>query len=101
LHEASAKGKYEIVKLLIAHGADVKLKNRDNATPLDLAKDQEIADLLRGNAALLEAAKKGDLARVQKLITPENINCKDAYGRNSTPLHLAAGYNNYEVINVH
>ena len=48
MHEASAKGKYEIVKLLLKHGADPKLKNRDNATPLDLAKDQEIADLLRG-----------------------------------------------------
>jgi tankyrase len=98
LHEASAKGKYEIVKLLISHGADPKLKNRDNATPLDLAKDQEIADLLRGNAALLDAAKKGDLARVQKLLTAENINCRDSHGRNSTPLHLAAGYNNYEVV---
>ncbi|KAL7037562.1 hypothetical protein ACKWTF_009276 [Chironomus riparius] len=98
LHEASAKGKYEIVKLLLKHGADPKLKNRDNATPLDLAKDQEIADLLRGNAALLDAAKKGDLARVKKLLTSDNINCRDVAGRNSTPLHLAAGYNNYEVV---
>lgn len=42
-----------------------------------------------GDAALLEAAKKGNLARVQKLATPENINCRDTQGRNSTPLHLA------------
>ena len=27
----------------------------------------------------------------------ENINCRDSAGRNSTPLHLAAGYNNLEV----
>jgi len=45
--------------------------------------------LLRGNAALLDAAKKGILARVQRLLTPENINCRDTQGRNSTPLHLA------------
>jgi len=58
---------------------------------LDLVRDsdQEVADLLRGNAALLDAAKKGNLARVQRLLTGENLNCRDAQGRNSTPLHLA------------
>lgn len=51
--------------------------------------DQDVADLLRGNTALLDAAKKGNLARVQRLVTADNINCRDAQGRNSTPLHLA------------
>lgn len=51
--------------------------------------DQDVADLLRGNAALLDAAKKGNLTRVQRLLTSENINCRDTQGRNSTPLHLA------------
>ncbi|CAH0559644.1 unnamed protein product [Brassicogethes aeneus] len=99
LHEAAAKGKYEIVKLLLKHGADQTKKNRDSATPLDLVRegDQDVADLLRGNAALLDAAKKGNLARVQRLVTVENINCRDVQGRNSTPLHLAAGYNNVDV----
>ncbi|XP_050594457.1 poly [ADP-ribose] polymerase tankyrase isoform X3 [Bombus affinis] len=91
LHEAAAKGKYEIVRLLLRHGADATKKNRDGATPLDLVRDgdQDVADLLRGNSALLDAAKKGNLARVQRLITQDNINCRDAQGRNSTPLHLA------------
>ena len=91
LHEAAAKGKYEIVKLLLKHGADPTKKNRDGATALDLVRecDQDVADLLRGNAALLDAAKKGNLARIQRLITSENINCRDVQGRNSTPLHLA------------
>lgn len=99
LHEAAAKGKYEIVKLLLKHGADPTKKNRDNASPSDLVRegDQDVADLLRGNSALLDAAKKGNLARVQRLVSTENINCRDAQGRNSTPLHLAAGYNNFEV----
>lgn len=58
---------------------------------LDMVKDgdTDIQDLLRGDAALLDAAKKGCLARVQKLCSPENINCRDTQGRNSTPLHLA------------
>ncbi|XP_071867042.1 tankyrase isoform X2 [Bombus fervidus] len=91
LHEAAAKGKYEIVRLLLRHGADATKKNRDGATPLDLVRDgdQDVADLLRGNSALLDAAKKGNLARVQRLVTQDNINCRDAQGRNSTPLHLA------------
>ncbi|XP_013857852.1 tankyrase-1 isoform X2 [Austrofundulus limnaeus] len=99
LHEAAAKGKYEICKLLLKHGADPTKKNRDGKTPLDLVKDgdTDIQDLLRGDAALLDAAKKGCLARVQKLCSPDNINCRDTQGRNSTPLHLAAGYNNLEV----
>ncbi|XP_049516904.1 poly [ADP-ribose] polymerase tankyrase-1 [Dermacentor silvarum] len=99
LHEATAKGKYDIVKLLLKHGADPSKKNRDGNTPLDLVKDgdQDVADLLKGDAALLDAAKKGNLARVMKLVTSENINCRDSQGRNSTPLHLAAGYNNLEV----
>lgn len=77
----------------LQHGADPTKKNRDGNTPLDLVKegDTDIQDLLRGDAALLDAAKKGCLARVQKLCTQENINCRDTQGRNSTPLHLAGG----------
>ncbi|XP_072281308.1 poly [ADP-ribose] polymerase tankyrase-2 isoform X2 [Pyxicephalus adspersus] len=99
LHEAAAKGKYEICKLLLQHGADSTKKNREGNTPLDLVKDgdTDIQDLLRGDAALLDAAKRGCVARVKKLCTPENVNCRDTQGRHSTPLHLAAGYNNLEV----
>uniref|UniRef100_A0A8C1GGF7 Poly [ADP-ribose] polymerase n=1 Tax=Cyprinus carpio TaxID=7962 RepID=A0A8C1GGF7_CYPCA len=99
LHEAAAKGKYEICKLLLQHGADPTKKNRDGNTPLDLVKDgdTDIQDLLRGDAALLDATKKGCLSRVKKLCTPDNVNCRDTQGRHSTPLHLAAGYNNLEV----
>lgn len=84
---------------MLKHGADPNKKNRDGHVPLDLVKetDQDIIDLLTGDSALLDAAKKGNLARVMKLVTPENINCRDVQGRNSTPLHLAAGYNNLEV----
>lgn len=99
LHEATQKGKSEIVKLLLRYGAEPNKKNRDGRVPLDLVKenDQDISDLLTGDAALLDAAKKGNVARIMKLVTPENINCRDTQGRNSTPLHLAAGYNNLEV----
>lgn len=82
------------------HGADPTKKNRDGATPLDLIRegDEDVADLLRGKAALLDAAKKGNLARVQRLVTPENINCRDSQGRNSTLLHLAGNLSQFNLI---
>ena len=49
--------------------------------PIDLCKDEDIADLLLGNSALLEAAKKGQLDKVKKLLMPENVNCRDTQGR--------------------
>ncbi|XP_048406773.1 poly [ADP-ribose] polymerase tankyrase-2-like isoform X3 [Stegostoma tigrinum] len=99
LHEAAAKGKYGICKLLLLHGADPTKKNRDGNTALDLIKDgdTDIQDLLSGDAALLDAAKKGCLTRVKKLCTTDSVNCRDSQGRHSTPLHLAAGYNSLEV----
>ncbi|KAK4337151.1 hypothetical protein RND71_043369 [Anisodus tanguticus] len=99
LHEAASKSKPDIVRLLLKHGADPNKKNRNGETPSDLVKedDIEVRDLLIGDAALLDAAKCGNLQRVIRLLTPENVNCKDTEGRNSTALHLASGYNNIEV----
>lgn len=87
------------MRLLLKNGADPNKKNRDGHTPLDLVKegDQDIIDLFTGDEALLDAAKKGNLERIIKLLTCVNVNCRDTAGRNSTPLHLAAGYNNLEV----
>lgn len=91
LHEAAAKGKFDICRLLLMNGADATKKNRDGHTPFDLVRDDDtdVADLLRGDVAILEAAKRGALDRLQKLVTAENVNCRDTQGRNSTPLHLA------------
>lgn len=34
----------------------------------------------------------------QKLCTLQNVNCRDVEGRQSTPLHFAAGYNRVSVV---
>ncbi|CAK6983880.1 poly polymerase tankyrase-2-like [Toxotes jaculatrix], partial [Scomber scombrus] len=39
---------------------------------------------------LFEACRSGDLERVHKLVTAENVNSRDTAGRKSTPLHFAA-----------
>ena len=51
---------------MLQHGADANKKNRDGHTPLDLVKEcfPDVIDLLRGDAALLEAAKKGNMPKV-------------------------------------
>lgn len=40
---------------------------------------------------LFEACRHGDLNRVKRLVTPENINAQDILGRRSTPLHFSSG----------
>lgn len=55
-----------------------------------LASQNEISgnDPLR---ELFEACRNGDLVRVKKLVTPQNVNARDTAGRKSSPLHFAAG----------
>ena len=62
----SSNSMYFFVFHHFQHGADANKKNHDGKTPLDLVKDgfPDVADLLRGDVALLEAAKKGTLAKV-------------------------------------
>jgi hypothetical protein len=56
------------------------------ATPLDPLRD------------LFEACRNGDLARVKKLVTTQNVNARDTAGRKSSPLHFAAGFGRREVV---
>jgi tankyrase len=103
LHEAALKRKPDMCVLLLRHGADRNLTNRDGLTAAQLvANDSSLADLLQGEVALLQAARLGDLPRVRLIVESLDglidINCQDTVsGRRSTPLHLAAGYNHMGV----
>lgn len=77
-------------------------RNIDGQSPIDLAiqiGDEDLFDILKGDLALLDACKRGELTRVKKLLnlTKENINCSDQSERYSSPLHLAAGYNYLDI----
>lgn len=50
---------------------------------------EDVIDLLRGDDAVLEAAKDGDVEKMRRILMPSTINCRDLRGRYSTPLHLA------------
>ncbi|EJW81990.1 hypothetical protein WUBG_07101, partial [Wuchereria bancrofti] len=99
LHEAALKGKFDVCKFLLISGANPKHKGRDGKTPLDVVREgaEDVYNLLRGDTAVLEAAKDGDIEKIRKIVIPATVNCRDVQGRFSTPLHLAAGYNNLEV----
>lgn len=45
LHSAASHGSYNAAKLLLIHGADTDLLNRDNQTPLMLAEDKPYWDV--------------------------------------------------------
>uniref|UniRef100_A0A8D0HMM1 BCL3 transcription coactivator n=1 Tax=Sphenodon punctatus TaxID=8508 RepID=A0A8D0HMM1_SPHPU len=51
LHAASGRGLLEAVRLLVRSGADGALKNYHNDTPLMVAKNKRVIDILRGKAS--------------------------------------------------
>jgi ankyrin repeat protein len=54
LHEAVLNRNRELVQLLLQHGADAKLANEKDVTPIDLARERSDAELL----AMLENAAR-------------------------------------------
>lgn len=102
LHEASAKGKVEVVLALLRHGGNWNLRNSEGKTPIDLA-DPTTKPILTGDYRkdeLLEAARLGDEQKLLELLNPLNVNCHAMDGRRSTPLHLASGYNRVKVVQI-
>ncbi len=79
--------------------ADPLLRNLDGKAPLDFAQNATVMVLLGDyrKRDLLEAARTGKEDRLSALLTPQNVNCHSDDGRKSTPLHLAAGYNRYDL----
>lgn len=99
------KRKHDVCRALVRGGADASLRTREGHSSLELAAqsgDEELVDAVRGDAAFLDACKRGDLAKVKRLLAHDNddyyvTSCRDVSGRNSLPLHLAAGYNHLAV----
>ena len=126
LHEAAERNNFLMCKILVNHVENyfanleltdaqennssscpynstkswIQAKNCQEFTAADIAyyrNNIDLYDYLRDDDAVLDLAKEGDLVRLQKILTPKNVNCTTAIGRESTPLHLAAGYNKLEV----
>jgi hypothetical protein len=100
LHKAAFVGRTDIVQLLLAHNADVSIRNEELRTARQLARSSPVADLLaqveqsdrrRRETRFLQSARDGDMETLRSLLTGAlavNVNCADECG--NTALHGAA-----------
>ena len=109
LHRAARAGQLNSCQTLLSYGANLSVVNIQGATAEQIASNEAIVKLisnhrltLKGNAEvrLLEASRSGELDIVRTILDkhPHLVNCRDVDGRQSTPLHFAAGFNRIEVV---
>lgn len=108
LHRAAEKGSYEAVQLLLSYDAEIHALTPSGLTAEMITTSDSIKKLLLNHKLinnhpelkLLDAARNGDLQTVTAILEagPYLVNCRDVDGRQSTPLHFAAGYNHPEVV---
>ncbi|WP_353280887.1 ankyrin repeat domain-containing protein [Wolbachia endosymbiont (group B) of Tholera decimalis] len=103
LHLAARLGDLKAVEDLLKKEANVNTKNDKGQTPLDLAKTEEIKNLLQSikdaNDKLLEAAKSGNIDDVENLLNREEkvqVNAENEF--EETPLHLSAQNGHKDVV---
>ena len=109
LHRSSRIGQLAAVQTLLSYGADLSLVSLQGYTAEALAATEPVCKLIanhrltsKGNAErrLLEASRSGEVEVVRAILGKHAhlVNCRDVDGRQSTPLHFAAGYNRLEVV---
>ncbi|KAG7276220.1 hypothetical protein CRUP_004811 [Coryphaenoides rupestris] len=62
LHSACGRGQLDTVWLLLKNGADSGIKNNHNDTPVMVAKNKKIADVLRGKSSKMSRSQDQSLA---------------------------------------
>jgi len=108
LHRASMKGRKGVAELLIDKGADVNAKSVSGsfkgATPLDMAKNNEIVTLLRKHGGKTGEELKGNrksteaLAKIEKTVSGGKNSANLEAGR---ALIIAAARGNTKAVNQH
>ncbi|XP_011704238.1 PREDICTED: ankyrin-2-like [Wasmannia auropunctata] len=67
LHVAAKNGFLEVVKSLLQHGATYNIENKEGKTPINLSKNQKVANFLKLVEELFEDTKKGNVEIINKL----------------------------------
>ena len=87
LHAASYRGRFEIVQMLLDHGANVNAENRLGKNALDLVS--------RG-----EYESREDGVRVAQLLLERGVDANASNKEDWAPLHSASYYGNFEIVRV-
>lgn len=100
---ASSAGHLEIVKVLLAAGADVNMTNDNGQSPLHYAASRNREDIAKclleagahvnaadklGNTSLHRAASRGHLSMVQSLLSRSGITIDSLDKEKNTPLYV-------------
>jgi hypothetical protein len=98
LHYATKNGCLDIVRTLLAAGADPSIRDKQNKTAYDLVTNQQMRNVYV-NELLQAVAHQGQLDRVRQLLdVGVDVNSKDGSEKANTALHFAATYADADMI---
>ncbi|XP_062503165.1 uncharacterized protein LOC134180096 isoform X2 [Corticium candelabrum] len=99
LHHATKAGCVDIVRTLLASGANPCIRDKQNKTAYDLVPNEQMRNIYVSE--LMQAtAHDGQLEHVKQLLAVGvDVNARDGSEKANTALHFAASYANADMIN--
>ncbi|MCL4131852.1 UNVERIFIED_CONTAM: hypothetical protein GTU68_003743 [Idotea baltica] len=98
LHMATKLGHNDIVRALLAAGADPGVIDRNGNTPIQVSPSSSILSIFMED--LLRATAKSEIGRVCQLIASGmSVNAHDNQLSRNTPLHWAASFADLDTLN--
>ncbi|XP_014663784.1 PREDICTED: uncharacterized protein LOC106806376 [Priapulus caudatus] len=97
LHYATKYGYADVVRTLLAAGADPGIHNIEESTAFDVASGEKVVQVF--NQELLQATAQSNVGRVcQLLASGINVNLRDSEHSGNTPMHWAASFGNRDIV---
>ncbi|ELT94131.1 hypothetical protein CAPTEDRAFT_214107 [Capitella teleta] len=97
LHYAAQAGQADIVRALLASGADPGVHNAEGKTPLDITTIERVRNVF--NEELLQCVAHSNIGRAcQLLAAGVSVNFQDSPTSLNTPLHWAASFGNKDSV---